>query len=278
MVPDILGRGDLTLPPIPGLLRVAAWVAIIYGGLGLLCNPFTALTNVVSYLEPTQENPMLGNITIPQSSSLINLIGDFIEFFFAASFVACGIGTLRLSPWARSGMNLTCVLAILTKLVVTIAGTLAMVPMLTQVYQQMGMDLGPGETQAAAILGILCTIPFIIAIPIFLLIAYNMKSSRDAFEGRYQEPQAYYGPQQQLPDWQQGHHQQPYYPDQPPAQPYPGQQDPAQQQGWYGQQPGYGEQQPPPQQGYYYGPPGAGEQGRQDNEGQQGGDQGRRDG
>ncbi len=98
MLPGQITPGHRAPSQRPTSVTVIAVLAIIFGGLGLVCSPVSAVPYFADVpalrpvIEVVKERPLLLAWT---------MLGSCLGLLFALALVIAGIGALMLKPWAR---------------------------------------------------------------------------------------------------------------------------------------------------------------------------------
>jgi hypothetical protein len=165
--------GDLRYAPErPTIVTVFGVLNCVFGGLGIICTPFSILGLFVSDLLPmAQQNPM----EIAGGYKIFLLISAIVGICFAAWLLALGIGLLKFKSWARRGSVIYACIAI----VWGIAGIIISVMATTMGW------IGPAEGQTPAMIGGMvggiCGGILGMIYPVLLLIFMQSRKVKEAF-------------------------------------------------------------------------------------------------
>ena len=231
-------------PQKPIFLFIVAGLGIALAALGIFCKPLSIIGMFVDQ-KPVSMPFFAQPIEIPAAVRYVTAVSNAIGWIYAWALLAGGIGTYFQKPWARTTMIVYAVISILNNLgwlVLYLVG--AMPLMQSAMLSSSPQPPPPAVLYMSMVIAGLCFVPFLIGFQVLVLTAYNLKSSKDFFAGRfpqqpvaaapyagveyaqpapyYTEPsQGYYPPQQQ----QGGYPTYPQYPQYPPQDqqpPYPG--------------------------------------------------------
>lgn len=238
-------------PQRPIFLYIVAGVGIALAVIGLLWKPLSVV-GLLAGSKPI-EIPYF-HAEIPQSVLYMSAVSSVIGWLYAWALLAGAIGTYFGKAWARPTMNIYAVISIVVNVAWVILYLIGIMPIMQSVMGNTGpQPPPPGLIYVSMVIAGFCYLPFLITYQIVVLVAYNTKTAKDYFAGRFPAPapmQAYAGVEyaQPAPYYPDPSQQQGYYPPQayyPPPQPqYPYQYPPQQGQPPY---PGYG---PPPPPAY----------------------------
>ena len=112
------GQNPVIIPPQtiekPPAVTVFGILSIVFGGLGLICTPFSVLGIFIGDILPMGR----ASIEMAPAYKIILLVSSIVGIGFSAWLLALGIGLVKMKSWARRGSLIYSVIAI----VWTIAG------------------------------------------------------------------------------------------------------------------------------------------------------------
>jgi hypothetical protein len=166
--------------PRPTSVTVLAAIGIVIGSLGLLCKPAgTAMQLLIKLPQPNpvfdlfQNDPALRNFLIGNA-----VTGTLLSLLLLMS----SLGSLRLKPWARTGMLAYAFLAILMTLVGQAVGLFIIGPQVEQVMRQSGMPQPPGAAIMSGWRGAAVGLAIGLWYPALILVFYTRARAKEAFE------------------------------------------------------------------------------------------------
>ena len=175
----------------PGVVTAFAIIGIVFGGLGLLCKPFSLIALFVPQAGP---NPAVDMQKDLMGWTLFSAVaGTLISILLLAS----SIGALSLKPWARKGLLAYAAVAVLMNLVNIVVSIIWIMPKMKTMQEQMIKQQGTappgmaaimqGAGTAGAVIGFLITMIF----PLLLLYFFTRPNVVAAFEGGGMPPGGY---------------------------------------------------------------------------------------
>lgn len=165
------------LNPRPTVVTVMAVLGIIFGGIGVLCTPFSLVPYFVNLGQP---NPVID--AVKENALLLDymIFATLLSFLVAILLLTCSIGALKLKPWARTGLVwygiVGCILAILGLIV----NVVWFFPILEN------MKGNPNQVKGAQMGGMIGGVAgavFGLALPLAMWIVMTRPSIKAAFEG-----------------------------------------------------------------------------------------------
>jgi hypothetical protein len=111
----------------PTSVTVIAVLAIVFGGLGLLCAPFSVLPYFTGFGGP---NPVVEAVKARPLLLGWTMFSSCLSLVFSLVLVVAGIGALSLKPWARLMLIAEAVFSMLFALIGTVLTLVVMLPIL----------------------------------------------------------------------------------------------------------------------------------------------------
>jgi hypothetical protein len=173
------GQGPVILPPMyvvkPASVTVFGILNIVFGGMGILCTPFSMLMLFMGDIfNMGQPNP----IEIAGGYKTFLLCSSIAGICFAGWQLSLGIGLLKFKGWARRGSIIYACIA----LVWGIAGLILTVLAVSQGW--MGPAEGTSPAAMGGMVGGLCGGAIGMIYPVLLLIFMNTAKVKEAFEAK----------------------------------------------------------------------------------------------
>ena len=168
----------------PGSVTALAIIGIVFGGIGVLCKPFSV---VALFLPQPAPNPM---VDMQKEMMAWNLANAGIGTLISILLLAAAIGALLLKAWARKGMLAYAGVAIVMNVVGLVVGLAYVVPRMRQAQEQMmqqqgGANLPPGMASIMQTAGAVGTVVwFILAMvfPVMVFYFFTRDNVKAAFE------------------------------------------------------------------------------------------------
>ena len=162
----------------PTSVMVVSILGIIYGAVIVLGAP----CGIFLTFHPLTPNPAADALAKDSGYVITVVISSAINFCLGLLLLASSIGSLKLKPWARLGMNVYAVVYVITNFVGTIVAFVFVMPKMADAMANMP----PAAAQAAKIVALIGGVfGFLIALAIALiiLVTFNRRIARDAFQG-----------------------------------------------------------------------------------------------
>jgi hypothetical protein len=170
----------------PTSVMVVSILGIIYGIYILLATP----CGIFMIIHPIMPNPMLETLTKDATYITFVLCTSIIQVCMGVLLLAASIGSLKLKPWARTGMNTYAVIKALFSLVGTVISLVFVLPrMTTAMAATPPGPAGPFAVSFAPLVGTFAIVGAILglllgwAVSTVILITFNRRIAVDAFHG-----------------------------------------------------------------------------------------------
>jgi hypothetical protein len=166
----------------PTSIMVVSILGIIYSAYILLATP----CGIFLTFHPITPNPVMDEIRNDMAYLIFMLCSSIVQVGMGALLLASSIGSLKLKPWARTGMNTYAVIKALFTLAGTVFSLVYVMPRMSAALA--AMPPGPGVS-AAALVGTLAIIGAIFGlllgwgISAVILVVFNRRIAIDAFHG-----------------------------------------------------------------------------------------------
>ena len=168
---------------VPTSVMVVSILGIIYGGLMVLCVP----VNILLMVTPLFPSPVLDALRQDQTYVTVYLVNSAIGFCLGMLLLVSSIGSLKIKPWARLGMNVYAVALIVMTLVGTVITLEYVLPITKKAMEGTpAAGLGIVSGIVGAVLGLL----FALAVAAVILVVFNRRVAVDAFRGIFPEEAA----------------------------------------------------------------------------------------
>jgi hypothetical protein len=177
----------MEMKKVPTSVMVVSILGIIYGGMMVVCVP----VNIVLMVTPLMPNPVLDVLRHDQTYVTLYLVTSAIGFVMGLMLLASSIGSLKLKPWARVGMNVYAVAHVLTTMMGTAITIMYVLPRTKEALAngpggEAAMKVGVIGGAVGAVLGVL----FAMAVAVVILVVFNRRAAVDAFKGIFPEEEA----------------------------------------------------------------------------------------
>jgi hypothetical protein len=163
----------------PVSITVLSIIGLVLGGLGLLG---TCWSFVATFANLNRGNPMTEALLASTFYKAYVGVAGCFGLCVTALLIASCIGSLKLMPWARMGMNLYAVLSIFQALVGAVITFIWIIPLMLE-----SMPAGtPPEVRTGMRIGAYFSPCFMLAMlvyPICVLIFFNRRVAANAFRG-----------------------------------------------------------------------------------------------
>ncbi|HVX86067.1 MAG TPA: hypothetical protein VH253_14890 [Phycisphaerae bacterium] len=167
------------MPRVPASIKVLSIIGIVLSALGFCGTAWSTFTTFVPIGPP---NPALDDLN-HQTPYIIYLIaGAVVATLLNLLLLASSIGSLRLYRWARYGMMVYALLALLDFLVNAVITLLFVFPRLEQSFDQADPNVQTMlkiSTFGGLVIALLLALAWLLLVFIF----FNRKVARDAFNG-----------------------------------------------------------------------------------------------
>ena len=175
-----------TAPLRPTSVTVLAIIGIIFGGIGVLCKPFSL---VALFIPQPGPNPM---VDMQKQMMAWNVANVVVGTAVSVLLLASSIGSLSLKPWARKGMLAYAAMAVALTLIGGVVTMIWVLPKMQEAQQQMmarqgGRGAPPPQMmnvmQTAGTVGAVAALALALVYPIVLAYFYRRPEVKAAFEG-----------------------------------------------------------------------------------------------
>ncbi|CAN5739276.1 hypothetical protein BH23PLA1_BH23PLA1_44260 [soil metagenome] len=183
----------------PTVVTVFGILALIYGGVGLLCNPVNAAVNLAVDLQGELPDDPIMQIAVSDTYRLGIGIYSIACFGFCLVLTLAGIGLLMMKPWGRTLAMIYGVSSLLGSLIyLGFVSVVLFVPLI----QEAGQANRPEATGVAfgAIFGGSVVILLGMILPALLLIFMRKPAVVQAFQDRENPMQDAFGPEPTWPE------------------------------------------------------------------------------
>ncbi len=183
----------------PTVVTVFGILALIYGGVGLLCNPVNAAVNLAADLQGELPDDPIMQIAVSDTYRLGIGIYSIACFGFCLVLTLAGIGLLKLKPWGRTLAMIYGVSSLLGSLIyLGFVSVVLFVPLI----QEAGKANRAEATGVAfgAIFGGSVVILLGMILPALILIFLRKPEVVQAFQDRENPMQDAFGPEPTWPE------------------------------------------------------------------------------
>jgi hypothetical protein len=163
---------------VPTSVMVVSILGILYSAMALLGVP----CGILLFYLPLMPNTGLEALRQDGGYMAMTMISGAINFVLGGLLLASSIGSLKLRPWARMGMNVYGVVHICS----TIAGSvISLVYVMPRVMAVVGKAGGPGMVggQIGGMVGAAFGMLLGIGVGVVILVVFNRRVAVDALKG-----------------------------------------------------------------------------------------------
>jgi hypothetical protein len=162
----------------PTSVKVVSILGIILSSMGLLATP----CGIFMLVHPITSNPVADALIRDRGYLTITFVSSGVSLCTGLLLLASSIGSLKLRPWGRVGMNVYAVLHILTG----VAGAIVSLVYVLPLTRAAMADSGIPEAKTAMVIGVVSLVVGLLlalGVSTVILIVFNRRAAVDAFQG-----------------------------------------------------------------------------------------------